>query len=79
MDSEDESSKMEAGQYKIGLLFALITCIGQAVTMTTTRRIKEMSVFVIQWFYAFMSTLTTGIGVWAQEKPFLEAFRGATW
>ena len=60
----EEEAVTEIELYQVGLVCALMTCIGQAITVTATRRLKGMSVIVIQWFYAFMSTFTTGVGVW---------------
>jgi len=58
---------------------ACITVFAQALNLVTTRRLKGMSVFVIQWYYALMSTLVTGICVWGQDKPFYIAFTDSTW
>ena len=80
IDDDDEAESVsEDGFYQVGLFCALLACLGQAVTVTSTRRLQGMSVIVIQWYYAFISTLTTGFGVLFQEKPFIVAFRDTSW
>jgi drug/metabolite transporter (DMT)-like permease len=49
--------------------------LGQAVTLVSTRRLRVLSVFVIQWYYALASCLITGGSVaFLQEKKFSLAF-----
>ena len=47
--------------FELGLLFALGCAMGQAVSMVATRRLKILSVIVIQWYYAVASCLVTGL------------------
>ena len=49
--------------YNIGLLVSIGVLLGQAVTLVATRRLKALSVFLIQWYYAVTSCIVTGIAV----------------
>ena len=77
--SDQSADLIEIQNYQIGLMCAGITVFANALSLVTTRKLKGISVFVIQWYYAFMSTLVTGICVWTQEKPFYIAFTECTW
>ena len=59
---EEDIEAME--NYYFGLLCAFVACCGQAFSVVATRRLQDLSVFVIQWYYAVSSTLATGILVW---------------
>mmetsp|Transcript_31956 Transcript_31956/g.39667 ORF Transcript_31956/g.39667 Transcript_31956/m.39667 type:complete len:91 (+) Transcript_31956:509-781(+) len=65
--------------YKVGLMVAIGCVLGQSVTMVSTRRLKGLSVIVIQWYYALTSCMVTGIAVGCQKKRFLRAFTESTW
>lgn len=70
--SQTDNGDVEA--YQLGLLFAVISVFAQALTLVTTRRLKGLSVIVIQWYYALTSTLTCGFCILLQEKPFIVVF-----
>ena len=53
---DDESG---SDTYNIGLLCALGSAFCVAITLVTTRKLKALSVYVIQWYYALTSTVTT--------------------
>ena len=76
---DEDTPSVELEYYKIGLMCAAITVFANAISLVTTRRLKGLSVFVIQWYYAMMSTVVTGICVWSQEKSFYIAFTESTW
>ena len=66
--------------FELGLIFALGCAMGQAVSMVTTRRLKILSVIVIQWYYAITSCLVTGLCIaFFQEKKFKVAFEETKW
>ena len=50
------------------------------MTLVTTRRLKALSVFTIQWYYAVASCLVTGVSIALfQDKKFRTAFTDSTW
>ena len=61
------------------LIFAGITVLANAFGVAATRKLKGLSTFVIQWYYALTSSLITGICVLAQEKSFYTVFTDSTW
>ena len=58
-DEEEVEDESGSDTYNIGLLCALVSAFGYALTLVTTRKLKALSVYVIQWYYALTSTLTT--------------------
>lgn len=77
--AEEETELNEKLNYQIGLMCAGVTVFANSLSLVATRRLKGISVFVIQWYYAFMSTVVTGICIATQEKPFYIAFTESTW
>ena len=77
--ADQEAEVHEILNYQIGLMCAGVTVFANSLSLVATRRLKGISVFVIQWFYAFMSTVVTGICIWTQEKSFYIAFTDSSW
>ena len=72
---EEEATKM----YQVGILLAIVCVITDAMSLVTTRRLRALSVILIQWYYALCSCLVTGSCVWfMQEKSFKLAFTEST-
>lgn len=64
--------------YHFGLMIALVVVVGQALNLVATRRLKVLSVLVIQWYYALTSSIVTGTCVLFSEKSFKLAFTDAS-
>ena len=58
---EGTASITNTDNYQLGLIFAVGTMLGQSVTLVVTRRLKMLSVIVIQWYYAVASCIITGL------------------
>ena len=75
----DTAQQITNGLYTAGIILCLANSFGTSVSIVATRRLKMLSVIVIQWYYALTSCLVTGISVWLQKKSFYTAFTETGW